>query len=61
MYRLANVDFSNRLGVVVSELAAEETYREEEAPRAKPKVTGNDPATASSADKDLEMGVFSAP
>jgi hypothetical protein len=61
MYRLANVDFSNRLGVVVSELAAEEMYPERETSNAKPKVTGNDPATASSADKNLEIGVFGAP
>jgi hypothetical protein len=61
MYRLANVDFSNRLGVVVSELAAEETYPEVETSSAKPKVAGHDPAAASLADKDLEIGVFGAP
>jgi hypothetical protein len=61
MYRLANVDFSNRLGVVVSELSAEEMYPEDESPSAKPKVAGNDSAAASSADKKLEMGVFGAP
>ena len=60
MYKLADVDFSNRLGVVVSELAAEAMDREDGTPGAKPKVTGSDPATASSADRDLEMAVFGA-
>ena len=58
MYRLADVDFSNRLGVVVSELAPEEMDRQDYTLGAK--ATRSDPATASSADRDLEMAVFGA-
>jgi hypothetical protein len=54
MYRLADVDF--RLGVVVSELAPEEMDRQDHTLGAK----RSDPATASSADRDLEMAVFGA-
>jgi hypothetical protein len=61
MYRLAGVDFSNRLGVVVSELAPEEMDREDPTPGAKPNVRRSDPATVSPADRDLEMAVFGAP
>jgi hypothetical protein len=57
MYRLADVDFSNRLGVVVSELAPEEMDRQDQTLGAKPKATRSNP-TASSA--DLEMAVFGA-
>ena len=57
MYRLADVDFSNRLGVVVSELAPEEMDRQDQKLGAKPKATRSNP-TASSA--DLEMAVFGA-
>ena len=57
MYRLADLDLSNRLGVVVSELAPEEMDHQD---RAKPKATRSDPAPASSADRDLEMAVFGA-
>ena len=60
MYRLADVDFSNRLGVVVSELAPEERDRQDQTLGAKPKATRSDPATPSSADRDLEMAVFGA-
>ena len=56
MYRLADVDFSNRLGVVVSELAPEEMDRQDQTLGAK----RSDPATASSADRGLEMAVFGA-
>ena len=56
MYRLADFDFSNRLGVVVSELAPEEMDHQD----AKPKATRSDPAPTSSADRDLEMAVFGA-
>ena len=56
MYRLADLDLSNRLGVVVSELAPEEMDHQD----AKPKGTRSDPAPASSADRDLEMAVFGA-
>jgi hypothetical protein len=56
MYRLADFDFSNRLGVVVSELAPEEMDHQD----ATPKATRNDPEPASSADIDLEMAVFGA-
>ena len=57
MYRLADFDFSNRLGVVVSELAPEEMDRQDQTLGAKPKATRSD---ASSADRDLEMAVFGA-
>ena len=60
MYRLADVDFSNRLNIVVSELAPEEMDRQDQTLGAKPKATRSDPATASSADRDLEMAVFGA-
>ena len=60
MYRLANVDFSNRLGVVVSELALEEMDHQDQTLAAKPKATRSDPVTASSADRDLELAVFGA-
>ena len=56
MYRLADVDFSNRLGVVVSELAPEEIDSQDHTLGAK----RSDPATASSADTGLEMAVFGA-
>ena len=56
MYRLADVDFSNRLGVVVSEPAPEEVDRQDHTLGVKP----SDPATASSADRGLEMAVFGA-
>ena len=56
MYRLADVDFSNRLGVVVSELAPEEMDRQDQPLGAK----RSDPATASSTDIGLEMAVFGA-
>ena len=38
MYRLADVDLSNRLGVVVSELAPEEMDRQDQTLGAKPKA-----------------------
>ena len=56
MYRLADVDFSNRLGVIVSELAPEEMDRQDHTLGA----TRSDPATASSDDRGLEMAVFGA-
>jgi hypothetical protein len=54
MYRLADVDFSNRLGVVVSELAPEEMDRQDQLGEKR-----SDPATASS-ERGLEMAVFGA-
>ena len=56
MYRLADVDFSNRLGVVVSELAPEEVDRQDHTLGAK----RSDPAAASADDRGLEMAVFGA-
>ena len=56
MYRLAEVDFSNRLGVVVSEPAPEEMDRQHHTVDAK----RSDPATESSDDSVLEMAVFGA-
>ena len=60
MYRLADLDFSNRLGVVVSELAPEEMDHQDQTLAAKPKATRSDPAPASSADRDLKLAVFGA-
>jgi len=54
MYRLADVDFSNRLGVVVSELAPEEMDCQDQLGAKR-----SDPATASS-ESGLEMAVFGA-
>jgi len=54
MYRLADVDFSNRLGVVVSELPPEEVDSQEVVAKQ------SEPTTVSSADRGLEMAVFSA-
>ena len=56
MYKLAGFDFSNRLGVVVSELAPEEMDHQD----ATPKATRSDPASASPAAGDLERAVFGA-
>ena len=61
MYRLADVDFSNQLGVVVSELAPEEMDHQDQILGAKPNASRSDPATASSADRDFEKAVFGAP
>jgi hypothetical protein len=55
MYRLAEMDFSDRLGVVLSELVPDEMDRQEETLKAKG-AKASDLATA-----DLEMAVFSAP
>jgi hypothetical protein len=55
MYRLAEMDFSDRLGVVVSELVPDDMDRQEETLKAKG-AKASDLATA-----DLEMAVFSAP
>jgi hypothetical protein len=60
MYRLADLDISNRLGVVVSELAADAMDYEDETPGAT-NVTGSNSTTASSADGNLEVAVFGAP
>jgi hypothetical protein len=55
MYRLAEMDFSDRLGVVVSELAPDDMDPQQETPKAQG-AKASDLATA-----DLEMAVFSAP
>jgi hypothetical protein len=57
MYTLANIDFSNRLGAVVSELPPDEIDRQDQTLDAK---LGGDLETASSPARDLEMAVFRA-
>ena len=61
MYRLADMDFSNRLGVVVSELAPDEMDRQDQTLDAKQGATLSDLSTASSPTRDLERAVFGAP
>jgi hypothetical protein len=58
MYALANVDFSHRFGVVISELPPDEIDREGQTLDAK---QGADLATASLAARELQMAVFGAP
>jgi hypothetical protein len=55
MYRLAEMDFSDRLGVVVSELVPDEMHRQEETLQAQG-AKASDLATAY-----LDEAVFSAP
>jgi hypothetical protein len=55
MYALANINFSNRLGVVVSELAPDDMDRQKETLKVK-EAKASDLAAV-----DLEMAVFSAP
>jgi hypothetical protein len=55
MYRLAEMDFSDRLGVVVGELVPDEMDRKEETLKAKGSKA-SDLATAY-----LDVAVFSAP
>lgn len=55
MYRLAEMDFSDRLGVVVSELVPDEMHRQEETLQAQG-AKASDLATAC-----LDVAVFSAP
>ena len=59
-YRLAEMDFSDRLGVVVSELVPDDMDPQQEAPKAQA-AKASDLATASSPDRDLELAVFNAP
>jgi hypothetical protein len=65
MYTLANIEFSNRLGVVVSELPPDEIDGQDQTLEAKQEVAFSDVATLSSAGTELEllleMAVFSAP
>jgi len=55
------MDFSNRLGVVVSELAPDEMDRQDQTLDAKQGATLSDLSTASSPTRDLERAVFGAP
>jgi len=55
MYRLAEMDFSDRLGVVVNELVADDMDRQEEMPKAQG-AKACDLATAY-----LDVAVFGAP
>jgi hypothetical protein len=61
LYKLADMDFSNRLGVVVSELAPDEMDRQDQTLDAKQGATLSDLSTASSPTRDLERAVFGAP
>jgi hypothetical protein len=60
MYTLANVDFSNRLGVIVSELPPDEIDRQDQTLDAWEGALSA-LATASSSAIELEMAVFGAP
>ncbi len=61
MYTLANVDFSNRLGVIFSELPPDEIDRQDPTLDAKREGALSALATASSSARELEMAVFGAP
>ena len=56
MYALANIDFSDRLGFVVSELTPDEIDRQDQTLDAKLRIE-----SASSPARDLEKAVFGAP
>jgi hypothetical protein len=58
MYRLAELDISNSLGIVVSELAPPEMDHQDETLGGKPKATRSDFAPANY--RDLEVAVFGA-
>jgi hypothetical protein len=60
MYTLANVDFSNRLGVILSELPPDEIDRQDQTLAAWEGALSA-LATASSSARELEMAVFGAP
>jgi hypothetical protein len=59
MYTLANIDFSNRLGFVVSDLPPDEIDRQDPTLDARQGAL-RDLATASSPARDLETAVFGA-
>jgi hypothetical protein len=61
MYTLANIDFSNRFGVVVSELPPDEINRQDQTPDAKQGTGLSDLAITSLPAGELEMAVFGAP
>ena len=61
MYTLANVDFSNRLGVIFRELPPDEIDRQDQTLDAKREGALSALATASSSARELEMAVFGAP
>jgi hypothetical protein len=60
MYTLANINFSNRLGVVVSVLPPDEIDRQDQTLDAKREGALSALATASSSARELEMAVFAA-
>jgi hypothetical protein len=60
MYALANIDFSSRLGVVVSELPPDEIDRQDQTLNAKEAAALSGLAPVSWPARDLEMAVFSA-
>jgi hypothetical protein len=61
MYTLANIDLSNRLGVVASELPPDQIGRQNETLDVKQGAALSDLTTASSHARELEMAVFGAP
>jgi hypothetical protein len=60
MYALANVDFSNRLGFVVSEFTPDEIDSQDQTLDATDEAALSDLPTTSSSSKKLEMAVFGA-
>jgi hypothetical protein len=60
MYTLANINFSNRLGVVVSVLPPDEIDRQDQTLDAKREGALSALATAYSSARELEMAVFAA-
>jgi len=61
MYTLANIDFSNRLGIVVSERPPDEIDGQDQTLDAKRGAVLSALATASSSARGLAMAVFGAP
>ena len=61
MYTLADIDFSNRLGFVVSELPPDDMDRQDQTMDVEKEAMLGDFATASSPARDLEIAVFGAP
>ena len=61
MYILADIDFSNRLGVLVSEPQPDDMDLQDQMLNAEQGGTLRDLAMASSPSRNLEMAVFGAP
>jgi hypothetical protein len=61
MYKLADIDFSSRLGVLVSEMQPNDIDLQDQALNAEQGASLLHLATASSPSTNLDMAVFSAP